>query len=114
MRSSAWPPGAGAARGAGTRLTIIPVRGTLPDDATRKGADIMQTLAKPGPAALGAGRVAGAAFWAVRRAADRTSQRSPAVARPGAPRVLILGAGFGGITTAVELGRLAQRGLNAD
>jgi NADH dehydrogenase len=61
-------------------------------------------------ALLAVGLATGAAFWAARRAAWRGSARADRVSRPGAPRVLILGAGFGGITTAIELGKLVRRG----
>lgn len=60
---------------------------------------------------LGAGLTAGALFWAARRTNEQPGGRS---VRPGAPRVLILGAGFGGITTALELGKQVQAGLDAD
>jgi NADH dehydrogenase len=61
-----------------------------------------------------AGLAAGAAFWASRRARAGASRLAARSARPGAPRVVILGAGFGGITTAIELGRLARRGVELD
>jgi NADH dehydrogenase len=63
---------------------------------------------------LAAGLAAGAAFLASRRPRRRAFGAETPAARPGAPRVLILGAGFGGLTTAIELGKLAQRGQALD
>lgn len=75
----------------------------------------MQMLTRPGSAALVAGLAAGAAYWAVRRTTDLARNRPiTRSSRPGAPRVVILGAGFGGITTAVELGRRVRHDLDAD
>jgi NADH dehydrogenase len=65
------------------------------------------------PAALAGGIAGGAAFWAARRLWGRQPAR-PGISRPGAPRVLILGAGFGGLTTAIELGKLALHGQRLD
>ena len=65
-------------------------------------------------AVIAAGLAAGAAVVANRRAGVRQARHDGPAARPGAPRVLVLGAGFGGITTAIELGRLAQTGVSLD
>jgi NADH dehydrogenase len=73
----------------------------------------MQLLSKPETVGLAAAGLAGTAFWAVRRALAQSARPAPS-GRPGAPTVLILGSGFGGITTAIELGRLARDGLDAN
>jgi NADH:ubiquinone reductase (H+-translocating) len=65
-------------------------------------------------AALAAGLAAGTAVLAARRTGVRPAGRDALAARPGAPRVLILGAGFGGLTSAIELGRLARTGVSLD
>lgn len=62
-------------------------------------------------ALLAAGLVAGGWFWSRARGERRGVAR---IAKPGAPRIVILGAGFGGLTTAIELGKLGRAGLNAD
>lgn len=65
---------------------------------------------------LAAGLAAGAGYGVTRWLGARAlanPQRAPSA---GAPRVVILGAGFGGLTTAIELGRLArsERGSSLD
>jgi len=63
---------------------------------------------------LAAGLAAGTAALVARRVGERPAGHDAPAARRGAPRVLILGAGFGGLTTAIELGRLARTGVSLD
>ena len=65
-------------------------------------------------ALLATGLAAGTTILVGRRAADRRDARDAPAARAGAPKVLVLGAGFGGLTTAIELGRHAQDGAALD
>jgi NADH dehydrogenase len=63
---------------------------------------------------LTAGLIAGTVYLATRRTGQRPGGGDAPAARRGAPRVLILGAGFGGLTTAIELGKLAKAGQALD
>ncbi|HZO28469.1 MAG TPA: NAD(P)/FAD-dependent oxidoreductase [Chloroflexota bacterium] len=63
---------------------------------------------------LAAGLAVGTAILVTRRNGERPVIGAAPAARRGAPRVLILGAGFGGLTTAIELGRLARTGQALD
>ena len=65
-------------------------------------------------AMLVAGLGASAAILMTRRNSALPAGGASPAARRGAPRVLILGAGFGGLTTAIELGRLARSGQALD
>src|SRR5215213_4900755 len=74
----------------------------------------MEMLSKLASSTVAAGRATDAA---IRRAVGRPSATRALPRRPGRPdrpRIVILGAGFGGITTSIELGRLARRGFQAD
>ena len=63
---------------------------------------------------LAAGLGVGTAILLSRATGARAAGGAARASRRGAPRVLILGAGFGGLTTAIELGRLARTGQVLD
>jgi NADH dehydrogenase len=71
-------------------------------------------------AGLGTGAAVGVRRWLRDRSAARRFYEHSAVTarderrRDGRPRLLILGAGFGGLTTAIELGDLVRAGLDAE
>ncbi|MCC7372342.1 MAG: NAD(P)/FAD-dependent oxidoreductase [Chloroflexi bacterium] len=60
---------------------------------------------------VAAGAAAGGWLWTRARSERKAGWRQMP---PGAPRIVILGAGFGGLTTAIELGKQAQAGLRAE
>lgn len=60
------------------------------------------------------GLLLGAGYWLARRLTGAPAPRRPAERHPGQPHVLVLGAGFGGLTTAIELGKLESSGLGVN
>jgi len=63
---------------------------------------------------LAAGFAVGTAVLRNRATGARAPGGAAPASRRGAPRVLVLGTGFGGLTTAIELGRLARAGRALD